>query len=114
MDLQDNTLRWFFDDATLDTYSYFSDDLYPLTVNARNQTANDIVGGVNITIISADPSERLPSAFSFNSTLTVNITALQRVGVSIVECGSVTAQRSRILLMKINGLLYSSTFKNLL
>ena len=80
-------LRWFYDTFVFTQYAFNPADSYPLTVEAINATYNTLVGGVDIQILAANlVADR--SMVSFLSTMTVNVSALQKAGISNISCGS--------------------------
>ena len=87
VDIVGTNSRWFFNDELFASVDIVSIDQYPFTVEPSNATYNTLVGGVDVQILAASQNESNLDVVSFNSTLTVNISALQIVGVTTVSCG---------------------------
>ena len=100
MDIVGTSVRWFFNDELFALQDIVNIDEYPFTVEPRNATYNALVGGVNIQIITAGPNVDLAS---FNSTLTVNISALQTAGVSSISCGLFSTAGRSFLDVRFNS-----------
>lgn len=81
-------LRWFFDDTTFAIHAFRSSENYPLSVFPENETFNDIVGGVDIRILSASNNESNLDVASFFSVMTANFSALKKAQVSQIGCGT--------------------------
>ena len=88
VDLSSPILRWFLNDNQFVLYAISPSDEYPLPLEPPNATLNALVGGVNVQILNASFNEDNPDAIaSIQSTMTVNISALQGAGVTNVSCG---------------------------
>ncbi len=73
-------LRWYFNDESVAIYTYEEDDEYPLNV-----TLSTPIPGVMIQIVQASLDA---TSFSFNSTMTANLSVFIQEGVSNISCGS--------------------------
>ena len=85
-DLPANSLRWFFNnDDLVGTYDFAAQaHQYPFTVIPHDMT---LAGIVDILILSASLNEDNLDQANFLSTMSVNISMLQELGVSNVSCG---------------------------
>lgn len=91
LNLEGTVLRWFFNTDVFAVYTYNQDT--DLNFDFENQTYNALVGGVNVTVISAIQNPNNLDAVTFLSIMTVtNISTLQKAGVRSVSCGSFTVQ----------------------
>ena len=92
MNLQSAVLRWFLNSRLFATYAYSPSDHYPVTVTPDNAAIalNALVDGVDVQILSVSSNEDNPNDIgSIESTMTVNISALQGAGVTNVSCGTI-------------------------
>ncbi len=80
MDITAGSFRWYFNDESVALYIYEEDDEYPLNV-----TLSTPIPGVMIQIVQASLDA---TSFSYNSTMTANLSVLIQVGVSNISCGS--------------------------
>ena len=86
--LQSSILRWFINDKVFATYAISPNHQYPLSLMPENETYSALLGGVDIQIVTASSNEDQPDIItSIQSTMTVNISALQVSGVTNVSCG---------------------------
>ena len=86
--LQSSILRWFINDEVFATYAISPNHQYPLSLMPENETYSALLGGVDIQIVTASSNEDQPDIItSIQSTMTVNISALQVSGVTNVSCG---------------------------
>ncbi len=81
-------LRWYFNDESVALYIYEEDDKYPL-----NLTLYTPILGVMIQIVQASLGA---TSFSYNSTMTANLSVLIQGGVSNISCGSRTSRSNEI------------------
>ena len=95
-------MRWFFNDQLFAVKDVIFISQYPFTVEPRNATYNALVGGVDIQILGASQNQNNLDVISFNSTLTVNISALQRVGVTNISCGLFNRAGRRYVNVRFN------------
>ncbi len=80
-------LRWYFNESVA-LYIYEEDDEYPLNV-----TLSTPIPGVMIQIVQASFQA---TSFSYNSTMTANLSVLIQGGVSNISCGSRTKRSNEI------------------
>ena len=88
MDIVTYNIRWYFNDESVALYLYEEDDEYPLNV-----TLSTPIPGVMIQIVQASLDA---TSFSYNSTMTANLSALIQEGVSNISCGSRTSRSKTI------------------
>ncbi len=81
-------LRWYFNDESVALYAYEEDDEYPLNV-----TLFTPIPGVMIQIVQASFQA---TSFSYNSTMTANLSVLIQEGVSNISCGNRTSRSKAI------------------
>ena len=82
MDITAENLRSYFNDVSVALYTYVEDDEYPLNV-----TLSTPIPGVMIQIVQASVDA---TSFSYNSTMTANLSVLVQEGVRNISCGSTT------------------------
>ncbi len=89
MDILSENFRWYFNDESVALYIIrMEDDEYPLNV-----TLSTPIPGVMIQIVQASFEA---TSFSYNSTMTANLSVLIQEGVSNISCGSSTSRSNEI------------------
>ncbi len=88
MDITAENLRWYFNDESVALYIYEEDNEYPLNV-----TLSTPIPGVMIQIVQASHDA---TSFSYNSTMTANLSVLIQERVSNISCGSITSRSNEI------------------
>ncbi len=81
-------LRWYFNVESVALYIYEEDDEYPLNV-----TLSTLIPGVMIQIVQASLDA---TSFSYNSTMTANLSVLIQEGVSNISCGNRNSRSNTI------------------
>ena len=95
VDLPSTVLRWFFSNELFAQHSFIPGESYPRpTRTIINTTLNTELGGVDIEIVEASQPNSTREVTNFISTMKVNISALQKRGLTDVSCGSTEARIS--------------------
>ena len=93
LDILAENLIWYFNDESIALYTYEEDDEYPLNV-----TLSTPIPGVMIQIVQASHDA---TSFSYNSTMTVNLSVLTHGGVNTFRCGSTLTRSASITINNI-------------
>lgn len=97
VDLPSTSLRWFFNGNEFARYTISTNDFYPMQIEPENTTHYTLLGCINIRILEASVNEDNPDRANFLSTITCNVSSLQRAGISTISCGSFTEMAIRYL-----------------
>ena len=99
----DSVIRWFFDNTQFASYTFSPNENFPRNATIENEQLNLQVGGVDVQILGAVPNDNNPDAFSFNSSLAANISALQLAGISSISCGGLSPASRSTLNIELNS-----------
>ena len=96
------SLRWWFDDREISSYTYFTESVFPHLVDISDL---DTGAGIRIVIISATPTLDASDSFSGISVLTTNTTVLSRLNVDRIQCGTnaIRSQSIDVQMLKRKG-----------